>query len=267
MHGVLLAGLRYCANRCLEQAVFDAFERVQTSLIGKMIPHRVPLGLLLLSREQLTVEQLRTALAAQRSAGHGRLGEWLVSLGFVTEEKITAALARQWSCPVLRSSQRIVRASRCPQIPVTLLEHFAIMPVDYVAASSTLHVAFSDGIDHGLLYAIERMTGSRVLACLAQASFVRETLRNLLRQRSEYEVAFEGPADTAECSRIVRSYSVRLSATEVRLAGCGPFVWVRLFRPVRPPMDLLFHTHNAGSSISDMPIRSSSDGKTPLAPH
>ena len=74
--------------------------------------HRVPLGLLLLSRQQLTAAQLRTALEAQRAAGQGKIGEWLRQLGFVTELQVTAALARQWSCPVLITGPGELGASR-----------------------------------------------------------------------------------------------------------------------------------------------------------
>jgi len=240
--GVLLDGSRCCLDACLEPALFDAFEKVRSTLKRAAAPHRIPLGLLLISRQQLTAEQLRTALEAQRGAGHGRLGEWLLSMGFVTEEKITAALARQWSCPMLRSVSLLPRSSRSLQLPLTLLESFTMIPVDYIEGTSTLHLAFGDGVDHNVLYAIEKMTGSHTEHCMAASSFVRAHLQNRLRQRSECEAVFECSADTAECCRIVRSYCSRLSAYEIRLAGCGPYIWVRLFRVSRSPMDLMFHT-------------------------
>jgi hypothetical protein len=245
---VLLNGSRYCADRSLEPALLDAFERVRSIRKRTVVPHRIPLGLLLISRQQLTPEQLRTALSAQRGAGRGRLGEWLLALGFVTEEKITAALARQWSCPVLRTTSLERRTCRSPQVPATLLESFAMIPLDYTSATSTLHVAFSEGIDHSLLYAIERMTETRTAPCLAPSSFVRANLQSFSRDRRENELVFEGATDTSECCRIIRSYSLRLCIGEIRLAGCGPYVWVRLLRDSRAPMDLLFRTDTGRTS-------------------
>src|SRR5579863_3871371 len=72
-HGVVIQGLRYCGDECAERALADALRRIgsassQTSS-RTTVPHRVPLGLLLLSRQQLTAEQLRAALGAQRTAG------------------------------------------------------------------------------------------------------------------------------------------------------------------------------------------------------
>jgi len=238
-YSVQLGNSRYCLEDCLEPALGTEFERLRGTAREAAVQHRIPLGLLLLSRQQITAEQLRTALEAQEKAGHGRLGEWLLALGFATEGEITAALARQWSCPVLRPGRSLPRACRSPQLPSTLLHAFALLPVDYVESTATLHLAFGEGVDHGVLYAIERMTESHTAACMAQASFVRESLRTMPRQR-EGEVVFECPTDAAERSRIVRSYGARLSASEIRLADCGPYTWVRLFRPARPPMDLLF---------------------------
>ncbi|HXJ85933.1 MAG TPA: hypothetical protein VMS18_03895 [Candidatus Binatia bacterium] len=243
--GTLLEGSRYCEDRCLEAALFDVLDRVSSARKRSVVSHRIPLGLLLVARQQLSAERLRTAIEAQRSSGHGRLGEWLLSLGFVTEEQITAALARQWSCPVLRTSSSLLRPGRTPQIPLTLLESFGMIPVDYVAETSTLHLAFSDGIDHSLLYAIEIMIHTHTTSCLAPPSFVRANLSDFRRHRSENEVVFKGPFDAVECSHIICSYSLRLSAVEIRLARCGPYVWVRLFQSARPPMDLLFQTDTA----------------------
>jgi len=240
--GVVVQGLRFCLDECLERALTDALRHMISASPGEMAPHRVPLGLLLLSRQQLTKQQLRTALAAQRTSGHGKIGEWLLTLGFVSEQQVTAALARQWSCPVLRARSLNPVVLRAPRIPVTLLESFAMIPVDYVESSATLHVAFGEGIDYTVLYAIEQMLGCHTESCMAVPSFVRENLQTFSRRREDSEVIFDRVSDEAECSRIIRSYCARLSASEIRMAACGPHVWVRLLRRSGPPLDLLLRT-------------------------
>ena len=234
-----LEGSRYCLERCLETALSQALGRVRSLPQQAVIAHRVPLGLLLLSRQQITVEQLRTALEAQRASSHGRIGDWLQQLGFASEHQVTAALARQWSCPVLGANFPVATHKTFPQIPVALLESFAMVPVDYVEASRTLHIAFGEGIDYRLLYAIEQMIGCRTEACLAVPSLVRARLESISHRREESEVLFERLEDS-ELSRIIRSYCVRVSASEIRLTNCGPYVWVRLLRSARRPLDLLF---------------------------
>jgi hypothetical protein len=267
-HGVVIQGLRYCLQDCMERALVDALDGMGPVSQRAPAPHRVPLGLLLLSRRQLTADQLRAALAAQRTAGRGRIGEWLQALGFSSEHQVTAALARQWSCPVLRteswhrdgplkhgflnqasahrgySNARSARPEfgRTPQIPLALLQSFFMIPVDYVAATETLHLAFGEGIDYSVLYAVEQMLGCRTEFCLAVPSLVRQQLDSLAGPRAESEVVFDRVADSSEFSRIIRSYSLRVSAAEIRLAACGPHLWVRLLRPSHPPLDLLLRS-------------------------
>jgi len=246
-HAILLQGSRYCLEHCLERALTDLLQRVGSASKSLAAAHRVPLGLLLLSRQQLTADQLRTALAAQRTAGHGRIGEWVQTLGFASEQQVTAALAKQWSCPLLRMNSfspklQITDGSRVPQIPRTVLEAFLMIPVDYVSATGTLHVAFGDGIDYSVLYAIEQMAGCRTIPCMAVPSLVRQSLQSLPGRRDENEVVFDQAVDAPEFARIVRSYCVRLAASQVNLVACGPHLWVRLFRPLRPPIDLMLRS-------------------------
>lgn len=236
--GVVIQGLPYCRDECVDRALANALLRVRSNVQRPAVPHRIPLGLLLLSRQQLTAGQLRAALGAQRNAGRGRIGEWLQTLGFVSEQHITAALARQWSCPVLRTTSLNASTSRAPRIPLTLLNACVMIPVDYVAASATLHIAFGEAIDYSVLYAIEQMLGCRTESCMAVPSFVRQSLQALSGHHAESEVVFDR-VDGAEFLRIIRSYSVRLSAAEIRLAACGPHLWVRLQGTACPSLDIL----------------------------
>jgi len=248
--GVLLGGRRYCLDQCLEQALEETLVRAGAGPMRPPVAHRVPLGLLLVARRQLTPDQLRTALEAQQRSGHGRLGDWLLSLGYANEHQITAALARQWSCPVLRVNSSYPRSARLPQIPFTLFESFAMVPVDYVEATRTLHVAFSEGIDYNVLYALEKMVGCHTEACMAAPSFVRAGLQALAGGRGAHELSFAGLTAGPELVRILRSYCARVSATEIRLAACGGHWWVRLLRWSRPPLDLLFGSPQTISAAS-----------------
>jgi hypothetical protein len=238
---ILVQGSRYCPEVCLHRALGEVLGRLRSACPRASAPHRIPLGLLLLSRRQLTEQQLRAALEAQHTAARGRIGEWVQALGFASEQQVTAALARQWSCPVMPAAS-VTRGNLIPQIPDALLESFVMMPVDYVAASRTLHMAFGEGIDYSVLYAIERMADCRTEPCMAAASAVRKQLETRSGLRSESELVFDGVTDDAECSRIIASYSIGVGASEVRIAVCGRYFWVRLLRLSRPPLDLLFRS-------------------------
>jgi hypothetical protein len=236
---VRMQGARYCLDHCLERALADALRQMRATSRRSVLSHRLPLGLLLLSRQQVTADELRRALAEQRAAGQGRIGDWLQHLGFATDVQITAALARQWSCPVLDASLIAAGRDRIPQLPVALLESFAMVPVDYVAATATLHMAFGEGIDYSALYAIEQMLGCHTEACLVRPAALRQNLAVLAERRGGTEMVFDRVADAAEFARIIRSYAACVDAEEIRLAACGPHLWVRLLQASRPPLDLL----------------------------
>jgi len=62
-----LQGTRYCAPQCFENAMGQCLGRILTATVpATAVRHRIPLGLLLLSRGQLTHPQLRSALEAQK---------------------------------------------------------------------------------------------------------------------------------------------------------------------------------------------------------
>lgn len=240
LSGVGMQGLWYCGTDCLERAVAEVLNRGQPgSRRDTAVSHRVPLGLLLLSRQHLTATQLRTALEQQRRAGQGRIGDWLQRLGFVSEEQITAALARQWACPVLKISPETVGTGRSIPIPALLLEAFRMMPVEFAESTGTLLMAFSEGIDHRVLYAIEQTLGYRTEACMVCPSLLQKGLQVLGQRHAVRDVVFERTKDASECARIIGSYAGKVEAGEVHLAQCGSHIWVRLEGPGREAVNLV----------------------------
>jgi hypothetical protein len=225
--GFRLQAAWYCGPQCLEQALRQCLARARTAPIPVPPPrHRIPLGLLLLSRGQLTNSQLRSALDAHRSSGEGRLGEWLEKLGFASEQQITTALGLQWACPILPSFA--ADAHCASMLPLSLLESFHMLPVHYVAATRTLYVAFSEGVDYTALYAVEQMLDCRTEASLLTPSALTRVLRRLNQERRPQDLRFEGRRDHAEIARIACGYALKLAAWQVRAVTCGEFVWVRL---------------------------------------
>lgn len=238
-NGTQLHGLRYCGTECLQVAILESLVQSRPALRRDATSHRIPLGLILVSRQQLSIEQLREALAAQRDAGQGRIGEWLQELGFASELNITSALARQWSCPMLRNETALTAADCCPQIPLSLLECFQMMPVAFVEASRTLLIAFCNGIDYTALYAIENVLGYHTQACLVGAKVLQVGLQALGRRRIADDVRFDRVEDDNECARIVGSYAAKVAAKELRMARCGAYLWVRLQPSERSGMNLV----------------------------
>jgi len=264
--GVRLRGARYCQTECLELALVEFLGRARpVSRRATIAAHRIPLGLLLLSRQQLTAAQLRTALETQRAAhrdvgkrkseSEKKIGTWLQELGFATEQQVTAALACQWSCPVLRSGPGVLGSGRLSSIPVLLMESFQMMPVELVEATGTLLIAFSEGVDYTLLYAIEQMLGYRTEACLVSPSTLQKSLQAQTRHRGSTDVVFDRVGDIGECAHIIGNYSAKMKAEEVRLARCGEHLWIRLERLQHEAVNLVLRV--PAIARSQFPVLSS----------
>ena len=266
--GVRLQGARYCRTECLELALVEFLGRARpVSRRAAIASHRIPLGLLLLSRQQLTPAQLRTALRAQRVASRGKgkskgesgnakekkIGIWLQELGYATEQQVTAALACQWSCPVLRSGPGVLGSGRFSpipfsSIPVLLMESFQMMPVELVESTGTLLIAFSEGVDYTLLYAIEQMLGYRTEACLVSPHTLQKSLQAQARHQGSTDVVFDRVEDLGECAHIIGNYSAKIKAEEVRLARCGEHLWIRLERLRHEAVNLVLRVPAAATS-------------------
>ncbi len=141
---------------------------------------------------------------------------------------------------MLGKNRVTVTPMHMPSVPFTLMKSFAMVPVDFVEPSRTLHLAFSRGIDYSVLYAIEQMAGCRTAACIASASTVHQHLELLCQPGRESELHFDAAVDVAEFAHILASYSDRTGPSQIRIAGCGQHLWGRLFRPGQSPLDL-FH--------------------------
>jgi hypothetical protein len=230
----------YCGASCLETAVRISLERLlRVSGTRRPAHHRVPLGLLLLSRGQLTEDQLRRGLAAQQASGNGRLGEWLEWLGYVTEQQVITALSVQWACPVLPA-----RLSGQPlsnwNIPYRLLESSRMLPVKFVSARRALYVAFSGDVDYSALHAIEQMLDCKTEACLLESSAMDQRLARLGEATRASELVFETASGESETAHILCAYVARVRGEAVRLASCGDYVWSRILTRGKPATDLLF---------------------------
>jgi len=219
---------RYCAPQCFESALQRCFSRLSAAAsTSPPVQHRIPLGLLMLSRGQLTNRQLRSALEAQSTSGRHRLGEWLEKLGFATEQQVTAALGLQWACPVLTLPGNLDPA--CAHLlPYRLLESFRMLPVQFVQATRTFYLAFCEGIDYRALYAIEQMLDCRTQACLISRSAMDHALERIGHERRPGDFLFEGWRRAPDMARITCGYVLKLGANEVRVVGCGGLIWARL---------------------------------------
>jgi Type II secretion system (T2SS), protein E, N-terminal domain len=189
--------------------------------------HRLPLGLLLLSQGVITQEQLKTSLEAQKAAGNGKLGTWLMRQHGIKESVITRALGIQWGCPVfnVEGHQSDLIA---PIMPRLLVEAFGILPLR-VAAGQILYVAFEDRVDPCLTLGLERMTKLRVEPGLLNGSEFEPIYRRMLNANYPKVRLIEVPDGTALTGVLTRIVEAE-KPQQTRITRIHDCIWMRMWK-------------------------------------
>jgi hypothetical protein len=233
----------YCSSACFasaaegELAGLVASRREQSNRIERM-----PLELMLVSRGLLSSTEFREVRDEQKEAG-GEIGELLVRRGAISEKQVTAFRATQWGCPVYALPENVKEPSI--HIPRTLMQFYSMIPLHYAAATNLLLVGFVRGVEYGLLYAIEKMTGCKTEPCFVTPSDFRTQMQQWQRMETDYgdkplrEVKFDSVQSSAEMARILSSYGAHLEAEEAIIEKCREYLWARL-KCGSNDVDLLF---------------------------
>ena len=223
-----------CGEACLRSIMSRAVRREMgeghAQSPATLHRHRVPLGLVLLAQGWITQPQLQQALAAQRQAGEGRIGSWLMSECGLREERVTLALSLQWSCPVLPvdgfEPERMARIA-----PRFLVETLGLLPLR-IAGARILYVGSEDSIDASAAFALERMTGLRVESGLVNGSSYARSRERLLSEQLRPCFAastFETVRDLDALSAALTFEMERSRPVEARLVRLHGYFWLRMW--------------------------------------
>jgi type IV pilus assembly protein PilB len=136
------------------------------------------LGDLLIREGLITKEQLDKALQEQRANGT-RVGYNLVKLGFIPENELVKALARQYKLPAVDLSKFEVDPKVLKLVPAELATKHLVLPLK--RDGRTLHVAMADPTNLGVIEDLKFITRYDVNPVLA-GEF---TLRTLLDKHFE----------------------------------------------------------------------------------
>lgn len=225
-----------CSSECMAVRVAAALNR---EMDGRGSPrenhrHRIPLGLLLLEQGWITNRDLRTALEAQRAAGAGRLGRWLVESRTASEENVTRALGLQWGCPVLAMEFHHPEGLTA-LVPRLFVDAFGALPLR-VAAGRILYLGFEDHLDAALALALERMTGLDVVGGLVQESAFHPAHTRLLEAHFPAAELMEASTERALASAFAKAVE-RTRPVESRLVRVHDCFWLRMWiRPQSGPL-------------------------------
>jgi len=165
----------------------------RTMVSGKSGVPREPLGEILIREGSITRDQLQRALVRQREIGK-RLGEALMELGYVSEEDVVKALARQFALPHLSiASLSITPVPIRDRLSSKYLREHKVFPIE--VKDGVLTVAMSDLTDPYTLDDLRLSTGFAITVCLARE---REILEAIDQYYGDGQATME---------KIVRGYS------------------------------------------------------------
>jgi type IV pilus assembly protein PilB len=137
---------------------------------------RPRLGDVLVGAKLITKEQLDLALREQSSWG-GRLGQNLLSLGFIDEERLTAAVAAHLGLPTVDLDRAALPPDVNRLLPLELCERFGLMPLGARPKEGKLWLACFDPTNQEAQAAVRRSSGLIPVIHVATASSVDRAIR------------------------------------------------------------------------------------------
>jgi MSHA biogenesis protein MshE len=143
---------------------------------------KIRLGEILTRQNLLTVEQLQLSLDEQQLTG-GKLGRILINRGFVTEEILAGALARQLNIPHIRLARYNIKPQTVSRLPEMQARRFRAIALEEL--DGTLLIGMANPTD---LFAYDQL--KRLLKCEIKLAVVDETellhtIDNMYRRTDE----------------------------------------------------------------------------------
>jgi general secretion pathway protein E len=228
-------------------------------------PARLGLREILLRTTRLSLEQLDEAVRRQEEGG-GRLGDVLVDLGFVSEDEILDACAKQLALPVRTSIRpEEVDEQLVERVPITFAKAHGLLPVSRDERGA-VHVLVSDPFDtdplddlrllfegaeieaelasrRTILSAINQVYDRSVSSTTELVEDVADDLEALASEISTEPQDLLDSADEAPIIRLVNSLlqqSVKERASDIHIEPFEKEIRVRfriddiLYEPMRP---------------------------------
>ena len=145
-------------------------------------PEKVRLGEILLQQQLLTEAQLHEALDAQRKSGR-KLGRVFVEKGFVSEDQISTALARQLQVPYVNLKQFVIKPDVASRLPETQARRFRAIVLE--DGASFYRVAMADPTDLQAYDEIARFLKRDIQLAVVNESLLLQTIDRVYRRTEQ----------------------------------------------------------------------------------
>lgn len=128
----------------------------------------------LLKENLLSPDQLRQAVEHQRSHG-GRLGNVVVKLGFVGDDKVTSALSKLYGIASVNPAEMEIDPSVIKLVPLETATKYQVLPIARMGA--TVRLAMADPTNMLAMDDIKFRTGYNVEPMLASEASIAEAIQ------------------------------------------------------------------------------------------
>ncbi len=132
------------------------------------------LGQLLVEEGSLSPDDLELALREHHKTGE-RLGDLLIKMGFVSDEAVQRALAKQLGIPFVKLSEREIPDDVIALVPARAVNHYHLVPVDRV--NGALRVAMTDPLDVHTLDDLQMLLKMGVEPLVTTAKEIDEAIK------------------------------------------------------------------------------------------
>jgi hypothetical protein len=226
----------FCSDSCLlaffESELNEKWRR-QHSDKDRKIP-RPKLGTILLQASSITRDQLDEAIRLQSQAREGRLGEWLLRLGFVEEHQITTALAKQYGLPLINLRNSEANADAVRMIPGKVAKCSGMLPVGFDDGQAALRIAVNPPVNFNAQEAIRRMVRKGIVTYIGDQSAILQLLEQWY-EPEELDLStlptFSSLEDLLEVGSVMVANAINNRAHDIQAELLQDFFWMRLDFP------------------------------------
>ena len=145
-------------------------------------PEKIRLGEILLQQKLLDEDQLKAALEEQKRSGR-KLGRIFIDSGFLTEEQIGGALARQLQVPFIDLKHFNIKSEVATRLPETLARRFRAIVLEDTGAF--FRVGMADPTDLFGYDEITRVLKRDIQLAVVSESLLLQTIDRMYRRTEE----------------------------------------------------------------------------------
>src|SRR5258706_1964974 len=145
-------------------------------------PEKIRLGEILLQQKLLTEDKLKASLDEQKRSGR-KLGRIFIDAGYVTEEQIGSALARQLQVPFINRKHCNIRPEVAARLPEARARRFRAIVLEDTGAY--YRVGMSDPTDLSAYDEINRVLKRDIQLAVVGESLLLQTIDRVYRRTEE----------------------------------------------------------------------------------